>query len=94
MPAFASSTATRSSISRKHLIELFVAGAVLKVGGDGFQTQQRRGFERSGQKAELELVECIERPAAVFDRAAAPLHRILDALQGDQGVDAADGPQG
>jgi hypothetical protein len=30
----------------------------------------------------------------MFDRPAAALDRILDALQGDQGVDPADGPQG
>jgi hypothetical protein len=30
----------------------------------------------------------------VFDRPAAALDRILDPLQGDQGVDPADRPQG
>jgi hypothetical protein len=29
----------------------------------------------------------------MFDGAAAPLHRIFHALQGDEGVDAADGAQ-
>jgi hypothetical protein len=75
------------------LVELFVAGAVLKVGGDRFEPQERGRLERAGQEAEPDLVQCIEGAAAMFDRPAAALDRILDALQGDQGVDPADGPQ-
>ena len=93
MPALASSTATRRSISASTLVEPLVARAVLEVGGHGFEPQQRALVERTGQQPELELVERIERPAAVLDRAAAPFDRILDSLQRDQRVDAAQRAQ-
>jgi hypothetical protein len=59
----------------QHLVELFVAGTVLEVGGDGLKPQQCRGL------VELELVERVEGAAAMFDRPAAALEGILDPLQ-------------
>ena len=53
-----------------------------------------RLVERAGKQTDLEFVERVERPAAVLDRAAAAFDRILDALQRDQRVDAAEGAQG
>src|SRR4029077_3466219 len=73
----------------QHGIELFVAGAVLEIGGQGFQPQQRALVDGPGQQPELELVEGIERAAAMLDRTAAPLRRLLNALQRDERVDAA-----
>ena len=45
------------------------------------------------KQPELELVERIERAAAMLDRAAAAFDRVLDALQRDQRVDSAQGAQ-
>ena len=48
------------------------------------------GVKRASEQPDLELVERIERDPAALDRALAALERVLDPLQGDQGVDAAD----
>jgi hypothetical protein len=64
----ASSTATRSSISLSTLVELCVAGAVLEVGGDRFESQQRGRLERAGQKTELALVQSVEGAACLTAR--------------------------
>ena len=48
----------------------------------------------SPQEPDLEFVEGVERVAAALERMPAPLGRILDSLQGNQRVDAADRPQG
>src|ERR1700685_3013789 len=77
----------------EHGIELFVAGTVFEIGGEGFKPQQRALIQRPRQQAELELIEGIERAAAMLDCAAAPFHRLLDTLQRNEGIDAAEGPQ-
>ena len=94
IPALASSTATRRSISPRSLIQAVVAGTLLKVGGDRLKPQQYGLVDATGQQAELEFIECIERPRALFDCTAPALNRILDALQGDQRVDSAERTQG
>ena len=48
---------------------------------------------RAAEQADLELVEHIERHPAALDRTLPPLGRVLEPLQGDQRVDAADGAQ-
>src|ERR1700688_4683168 len=77
----------------QHGIEPFVAGAVLEIGGDGFQPQQRALVQRPRQQTELEFVEGVERAAAMLDRAPAPFRRLLYTLQRNEGVDAAERPQ-
>src|SRR5580692_12138059 len=77
----------------QHGIELFVAGAVLEIGGKGFQPQQRALIQGPRQETELELVEGVERAAAVLDRPPAPFRRLLDTLQRNERVDAAERPQ-
>src|ERR1051326_8898272 len=73
--------------------EPLVAGAFLEVGGDRLEPQHCGLVEGAAQKPELDLVEGIECAAAVFHHTAAALDRILDALQRDQRIDAADGAQ-
>ena len=94
IPALASSTATRRSISPRSLIQAVVAGTLLKVGGDRLKPQQDGLIDGARQQAELEFVECVERPRALFDCTAAALDRILDALQSDQRVDSSERTQG
>src|SRR5580693_2288665 len=77
----------------QHGIELFIAGTVLEIGGDGLQPQQRTLIQRPRQQAELELVERVQRAAAVLDRAPAPFRRLLYTLQRNERVDAAERPQ-
>ena len=54
---------------------------------------KRAGAERAGQHVDLERVEHVEGVTAAPDRALAPLGRIVLALQGEQGIYAADGTQ-
>src|SRR5262245_61107610 len=78
---------------RQHAVEARIARPVLEAGGGVFQPAERRGIERARQQADLELVERVERGAAARQRAAAALGRVLDSLQRDQRVDAADRAQ-
>ena len=75
------------------LIELVVSRGVVEVGGDRFQPQHHGLVERAREQSELNLVQRIERPAAVFDRAAPAFHRVFDALQRNQRVDSTQGAQ-
>src|SRR5580704_6858356 len=77
----------------QHGIELFVAGAVLEIGGKGFQPQQCALIQGPRQETELEFVEGVEGAAAMLDRAPAPFRRLLDTLQRNERVDAAERPQ-
>src|SRR5580704_15414774 len=77
----------------QHGIELFVAGAVLEIGGQGFQPQQRALIQRPRQQTELEFVEGVERAAAMLDRAPAPFRRLLYTLQRNERIDAAERSQ-
>ena len=51
------------------------------------------GVEVAAEEPDLELVEGIEREPAALDGVAPPLGRILDTLQRNKRVDAADGAQ-
>jgi hypothetical protein len=57
----------------QNMVELVIAGALLEAGGNRFQAQKRCGFEAPRKERELELLERIQRPAPVLDRAAPPL---------------------
>ena len=57
-----------------------------------FQPADRRGIEASIQQSELDAFQHIEGIAALPDRALAPLRRVLDALQRDQGIDRGNRP--
>ena len=92
-PALASSTATRRSISARTWSSRSSPEPSWRSAGHRFEPQHRGLIERAGEQPELELVERIERPAAVFDRAAPAFHRVFDALQRNQRVDSAQGAQ-
>ena len=93
MPALASSTATRSSISASTESSFSWPEPSLKSVARRFQPQQRALIQSPGQEAKLELVEGVERAAAMLDRAPAPFRRLLDALQRNERIDAAQRPQ-
>ena len=90
MPALASSTATRRSISRENLVNPIVSRPVVKVGGHGFKPQHRGLIEGPGKQPKLELVKSVERPPAVLDGAAPAFDRVFDTLKRDQRVDSAE----
>src|SRR4029079_4979522 len=55
-----------------------------------FQSRQRARIKGSGEKAQLERVERIERSASPLHRLAPPLTGLLHPLQREQRIDAAD----
>jgi hypothetical protein len=73
--------------SSAHLVEPFVAEAIVEVGRNGLEPQQsvpeRRPSLRPASAVESTPRPCLTAPTAALDR-------ILDALQHDQGVHAAE----
>ena len=93
MPALASSTSTRRSISASTESSLGVTRSFFQVGRHGLEPEHCPLVERAGEQPQLDLVERVERPAPMFDYPAAALDRILDPLQRDECIDAAKRPQ-
>ena len=93
MPALASSTSTRRSISASTEFEPRVSRTFLKVGGHSLEPEHGPLVERTGQQPQLDLVERIKRPAPVLDHPAAALDGILNSLQRDERIDAAERAQ-
>ena len=77
----------------KQGIEAGIARAILEQAGG--RTQLAEGGLRQGaaEQPDLELVERIERYPAALNRMLATLGRVLEPLQGNERIDAADGAQ-
>ena len=74
-------------------VEGGVARAVLEMGGHRLELLQRRRGQVAAQQPDLELVERVERHPPPLDRVAPPFGGVLDSLQCNKSVDAADRPQ-
>src|SRR5690242_20574172 len=74
-------------------IEGAIARFLAQIVHRSLKSREGRGIQRSGEQAELELVESIEGEPAALDGAPSPLGRIFQALQRNQGIDAADGAE-
>src|SRR6478672_6693303 len=74
----------------EHRIERRISAWFRQRRGDGLEPCERTRVERSGEEANFECIERIERALPALDRLAATLARLLDALQGKQCIDSAD----
>ena len=74
-------------------IEARITRPFTKFGRRGLEAQQHRGVHVAHQQADLQFVQRVERDTASLETATTPLGRIIDALEGDQGVDPPDRPQ-
>ena len=79
--------------SRREAVEADIPGAILEKRGGRTQLAQGRLRQGAAEQADLELVERIERHPATLDRMLSALGRVLEPLERDQRVDAADGAQ-
>jgi len=77
----------------QRLVEAAIAGAVLEPAGRGFQPVERRRRQVAAKEPDREVVGGIERDPSAFDALPAPLGWVLEPLQEDERIDAADRPK-
>ena len=92
-PALASSTATRRSISPRTWSSFSSSEPSLRSAATDFSRNSIAWSREPPSRPSLSLSSASSARLPCLDRAAAPLDRILDPLQGDQGIDAAERAQ-
>ncbi len=77
----------------QHAVQGGVPRAVLEMGGHRLELLERSRGQVAAQQPDLELVERVERQPPPLDRMAPPFGGVLDTLQCNKSVDAADRAQ-
>src|SRR5215472_14890833 len=77
----------------KHVVKARVPAALPECAGRDLEAGQSRRIGDTSQQGELEGVKRIQHAAPAFDTAAAALRQVLEALQGDERINAAERPR-